>query len=256
MNPITQSGAQKLALGVERGIFKLRDRQNLEVILCPPFPYLSNAKGQMSNIAKLGAQNCHFEDSGAFTGEISAKMLEDLGCKYVIVGHSERRAMGEDDVLINKKIKVVLKNNMRPVLAVGEKTRDSFDKNGRWTGEVDATVGEQIRVALKGVSPAKARKVIVAYEPVWAISKGFGKPTHTPETDDVFAVKIFIQKILRQLYSPAVQKNIPIIYGGSTNSQNIVAFIRDGHMEGALVGGASLKAEEFVKMAEKVTALR
>lgn len=250
MNPDSLGEARKLALTVEKGISKFKNRKNIQIILCPPFPHLSIVKSQLSIVA-LGAQNCHFENLGAFTGEVSASMLKDIGCEYIIVGHSERRAMGEDDTIINRKIRAILKNKISPVLAVGEKTRESFNVHGRWTGEPDRAIREQIRVALNGISAANAKRLIIAYEPVWAIGTG-----NAAGADDVFSVRLFIQKILRELYSPAVQKSIPIIYGGSTSSKNIASFVRDAHMDGALVGGASLNAEEFIKMGEALKSLK
>jgi triosephosphate isomerase len=237
MNPTSQSEAKKLASDISRGAkFKVK---NIEVILCPPFTYLSDVKSQMSNVSYLGAQDVYFEDSGSYTGEVSPKMLKDVGCEYVIVGHSERRQyFSEDSVVINKKLKAILKNKMTPILAIGEKDRNG-EPNTAWY----EIVRRQLVEALDGASAAKAQKIMIAYEPVWAIGTGIAATA-----DDALTAKLLIQKTLTQLYSKSLAQKIPIIYGGSTDSKNIAQFVTDAQMDGALVGGSSLNAKEFLAM--------
>lgn len=237
MNPTTQAEAKKLVSDVLRGIKSLKAK-NVEVVFCPPFPYLP-----LFSSVHLGAQDVYFEDSGAYTGEVSPKMLKDLGCKYVIVGHSERRQyFGETSETINKKLKAVLKNKMTPILAIGEKDRDG-EPNTTWY----AIVKQQLTEALDGISAAKMQKIIIAYEPVWAIGTGVAATA-----DDALTAKLLIQKTLAQLYSKSLAQKVPVIYGGSTDSKNIAQFVQEAQMNGALVGGSSLKAKEFVQMAEAI----
>ncbi|MEX0869911.1 MAG: triose-phosphate isomerase [Candidatus Spechtbacterales bacterium] len=262
MNPVSEKEAKALAKGVATGIRKIKPKRT-EVVLCPPFPYIKSIMARPSAAIpasktglgtynppvrrspsvggkpnfSLGAQNCHYENSGAYTGETSPKMLEDMGCKYVIIGHSERRHyFKEDSEFINKKINAVFSSKMIPVLAVGEREGESVN-----------VVVEQLKESLRGISATRVKQLIIAYEPVWAI--GTGKAA---TVNDAMSARLLIQKTLSELYSRNTAESVPILYGGSTNSKNISSFIIDAGMNGALVGGSSLKAEEFVKMIEKL----
>lgn len=185
------------------------------VILCPPYTYLKKGENYI-----LGAQNCFYENKGAYTGEISPKMLKDLGCKYVIIGHSERRnILNETDLEINKKFKACLLNNLKPVLCIGEKLGEDRKE----------VLKKQLKEDLKGV---KDKNIIIAYEPVWAI--GTGK---TPTSDDILDSFNFIKKIIPES---------KVLYGGSVNSKNIQEIIQI--TDGVLVGGASVNKNEFLKM--------
>jgi len=249
MNPTTQKEAKKLMADIFRGLgllplkTKLHSglNPNLEVIICPPFSYLKSITHNLKSNFALGSQNCHYEDSGPFTGEVSPSMLKDLGVKYVIVGHSERREyFKEDNELINKKLKAVLRNNMTPILAVGEKSREG-------EGAI-REVQEQLGGALLGLKASDVKKIVFAYEPVWAISGG--DPNHkSADPNDVLGMRVYIKRVLLNLYNKKLAEAVPIIYGGSTNSQNIALFIEQAEMDGALPGTASLNAEEFIKMA-------
>jgi len=241
MNPTNTKEAKKLASDILRGVKKIKIK-NVEVIICPPFTYFAPIKLPNQKAMHLGAQNCHFEDGGAYTGEISPQMLRNLGCEYVIIGHSERRGyFGEDSKLINKKLKAVLKNKMTPILAIGEK-----EKEGQ--GSIQE-IKDQLTGALAGLKASEVKKIIFAYEPVWAISGG-DKSHKSAQPNDVLGMRIYIKKLLMDLYNKRLAENVPIIYGGSSNASNILGFMRDAEMDGALVGSASLDAEEFVKMAE------
>jgi len=217
MNPQNLQGAKLLFDSVANGIKNLK---NVEIVICPPFLYILNLKSQILNL-KLGAQDCFWEEKGAFTGEVSPKMLKDLGwCDYVILGHSERRKyLKETDEMINKKIKAALKSDLTPILCIENIS--------------------QLKKRTKDLLRKEQKKLIIAYEPVFAI--GTGKPC-TPEKAK--EMKTAIKKI--------IDKDIPIIYGGSVNSQNVTDYIKMAGFQGLLVGGASLDSEEFIKLAKNV----
>ena len=241
MNPETQEEAKKLASDISRRVKKLRAR-SVVVVICPPFPYLKSITYNLKSTIKLGAQDIFFEDSGAYTGEISPSMLRDAGVKYVIVGHSERRRfLNETNETINKKLKAVLKNKLVPILAIGENKKEG-------EGSVQE-IKDQLSSALKGLKASEVKKIIFVYEPVWAISGG-DKSHKAAEPNEVLGMKIFIKKILADLYNKRLAENIPIIYGGSSNASNIKGVVHDAEMDGALPGDASLDAEEFVKMVQ------
>ena len=168
-NPATSQEARHLFEAIEKGI---KGVKNAEVIICPPYTYLSSFK-----ILTLGAQNCHWEMKGAYTGEVSPLMLKDLGCQYVIIGHSERRKyFGESDEVINGKLKSVLKARLRPVLCVGEETRDAFglfSGEEKSVGEMSLVVQKQLEEGLKGISVGRIKDIVIAYDPLWAIGAGF-----------------------------------------------------------------------------------
>ncbi len=214
-----------------------------EIVLCPPFTCLSEVKELLINTRlKLGAQNCYYEQAGAFTGEISPEMLKEIGVEYVIVGHSERRHIfHETDEIVNKKVKAVLKNGMKPILCVGE-TREEREK-----GLTFCVVESQLRQGLAGVDKNDVRNVVIAYEPVWAIGTGIvAKPWQAQE------VQAFIRDILTKLYGKEVAKAIPILYGGSIKPENFFSLIIQEDIDGGLVGGASLD-HQFVELAKIVS---
>jgi triosephosphate isomerase len=222
---------------------EMRDRLNkvdsVEKVLCPPFISLAAVKELVAGSSvKIGAQNMHFEEEGAYTGEVSPMMLKDL-CEYVVLGHSERRQyFGETDEVINKKVKAALRASLNPILCIGEKLEEN--EQGR-TAEV---VTRQIKAALAEViSPLG---LVVAYEPVWAI--GTGKAA---SGEGANATIWFIRQLLAQLYGEEIAQAIRIQYGGSVNSANVVEFITQPEIDGALVGGASLKAGEFTSIVEQ-----
>ncbi|HTX72046.1 MAG TPA: triose-phosphate isomerase [Rectinemataceae bacterium] len=211
-----------------------------KLLVAPPFTALA----AVAEIVKgsrilLGAQNMGPEESGAHTGEVSVLMLKDLGVKAVILGHSERRhSYGEGDALINKKVLLALKHGIEPILCVGE----TLDE--REAGALESVIETQLRAGLAGVSPEAIATVTIAYEPVWAI--GTGK-TATPEDAD--AVHAYIRRLLSQLYGEATATKLCIQYGGSVKADNAAELMAKPNIDGALVGGASLKAESFVPIA-------
>ena len=233
-NPTSLNEAKKLFNLAKRGIKKIK---NVEVVICPPFSYLSLISSFLvpRSSFKLGAQNCFWEEKGAFTGEISPLMLKDLGCKYVIVGHSERRTLGETDEIINKKLKAVLKAKLTPILCIGETLKE------RKKGKTFKVLKTQLEKGLKNIRPflVPRSSFIIAYEPVWAI--GTGKPCGIEEAREA---RLFIKSTV---------KSIPILYGGSVTSKNGKDYVKEADFDGLLVGGASLEAKEFVKIIKSIS---
>ncbi len=219
--------------------FKLADVSDVEVVVCPPFTAIYSVyqflKG--SNI-KVGAQNCYFEKKGAFTGEVSPSMLKEAGCTYVILGHSERRQIfKESDELINRKIRAVLSEDMLPILCCGE-TLEEREKNV--TNDV---IKKQLTGGLKGFTEDEMLKMVVAYEPVWAI--GTGKTATKEQAQEVHK---FIRDLIAKLYSQKTADAVRIQYGGSVKPDNVSILMSEPDIDGALVGGAALEADSFVKL--------
>ena len=210
-----------------------------EVVICTPYTDLVTAveKTKGTNI-HVGAENVHFEKSGAFTGEISADMLVDLGVEYVIVGHSERRQyFAETDETVNKKVLKVLAEGLKPIVCVGESLQQ---KQTNITNEV---VCMQTKAALCGVSPAKVTDVVIAYEPIWAI--GTGKTATADQAEEVCGQ---IRKVIGEVYGEAVAEATTVQYGGSMNAKNCEELLSKKDVDGGLIGGASLVAEKFEKV--------
>ena len=206
------------------------------VVVCVPFTNLETvleaAKG--SNI-KVGAQNCHFEKSGAFTGEVSADMLVEMGVEYVVIGHSERRQyFGETDITVNKRTIAALEAGLNVILCVGEMLED------RELGITEELVAMQTKIALNGVDKADLAKVIIAYEPVWAI--GTGKTATAEQANEVCSV---IRNTVAKIYDQAAADAMTIQYGGSMNAKNAEELLAQPDVDGGLIGGASLKAPDF-----------
>ena len=212
---------------------------NREVIICPPFTSLTEVSNLLSGTKiELGAQNMHFENKGAFTGEISADMLKSIGCKYVILGHSERRNIfGETDELINRKIKQALISELTPIFCMGETLAQRED------GITNDVIKKQISEGMKGLSEEDVNKIIIAYEPIWAI--GTGK-TATP--DQAQEVHKFIRSLLRENFSENSSQNIPVLYGGSVKPDNAEDLLAKEDIDGALVGGACLDVDSFISI--------
>jgi triosephosphate isomerase len=217
-------------------------KSNVTVVLCPSHMALEEAaKVTRGTPVALGAQDTYWEDKGAFTGEISPKTLKELGCEFCIVGHSERRQyLGETHEMVNKKALALLRNGMTPIICVGETLEE------RNAGRRDAVVISQVRAALAGVQLVGSQRVIVAYEPRWVI--GTGKAV-SPE--DAAEMHHLILGSLQELFTPeVVDRQFSVIYGGAADSKNLAGFLAMDVIHGALVGGASLKPQEFASMAE------
>ena len=214
-----------------------------ELVLCPPAVYVELVGSTLSGGAgavALGAQNMHDKPSGAFTGEIAPPMLVDLGCRYVILGHSERRTLfGETDTIVNTKTKAALAAGLTPIVCVGETLEE------REAGRTANVVTSQVRGSLAGLSPADVEKVVIAYEPVWAI--GTGKVATPQQAQEVHAL---IRSLLGEIASPAVAAGVRIQYGGSVKPDNAADLAAQPDIDGALVGGASLKADDFLGIAK------
>ena len=210
-----------------------------EVILCVPYTDLFYAllTAQNTNI-KIGAQNMHFAESGAYTGEVSGKMLKSINVEYVIIGHSERRQyFNETDETVNKKVKAAFENGLKPIVCVGETLEQ------REAGKVEEIITNQTKLALDGLTNEQVENTIIAYEPIWAI--GTGKTATKEDAND--AVKA-IRKKIAEIYGQNVADGVIIQYGGSVKSSNAKELFSMSDIDGALVGGASLKADEFSKI--------
>jgi triosephosphate isomerase len=212
---------------------------DVDVVICPPFTALEGvAKAIDGSLIKLGAQNMHFEASGAFTGEVSAPMLRAIFTTHVILGHSERRTLfGETDELVNKKVLAAFKNQLRPILCVGESLAE------REAGATLKVVQTQTERGLEGVSKEQAVTLVVAYEPVWAI--GTGKVATTEQAQEVHA---FIRGLLTKHYGEAVAQKVRILYGGSMKPANAPELLAQKDIDGGLIGGASLEARSFTEL--------
>jgi len=220
---------------------------DVDVLVCPPFTALASVGGSLegSNI-KLGAQNMHFEASGAFTGEVSPPMLRDLFVTHVILGHSERRGLfGEDDALINQKVLAALKNQLRPVLCVGETLAE------REAGDTLKVVQAQLEAALEGVGNEQAPTVVLAYEPVWAI--GTGKVATSDQAQEVHA---FIRGLLTKIFGETIAQKMRILYGGSMKPANAAELLNQKDIDGGLIGGASLESRSFVDLVKAAAAAK
>jgi triosephosphate isomerase (TIM) len=226
---------------VEALLRDLGDTSDREVLVCPPFTALHALSPLLQETPiGLGAQNVFYEAQGAYTGEISPPMLRELGCAYAIVGHSERRQIfGEDDALVNRKLRAALAHGLRPILCVGEL------KPQRDAGQAESVVVAQVRAGLAQVEAASLTELVIAYEPVWAIGTG---DTATPA--DAQAMHATIRRTLAELYTPAAADQIRIQYGGSVKPDNVDELMTQPDIDGALVGGASLKAESFLRIVQ------
>jgi triosephosphate isomerase (TIM) len=221
------------ALAAEFG----EENASVGVLVCPPFPYLSAVGSAVSGSAvQLGAQNVYFEEPGAFTGEVASEMLLDVGCKWVIIGHSERRhVLGETDEVINKKVKVALSKGLDVILCVGELLSE---RNAKQT---EAVLERQMKLGLADIDAEDFKRIVIAYEPVWAIGTGV---TATPEQAE--GAHAYLRKWLENRYNAETAGQTTIQYGGSVKPDNAKELLGQPNVDGALVGGAALKPELFV----------
>jgi triosephosphate isomerase (TIM) len=249
----------------ENLVLEMRDRldriEGADKVICPPFVSLSAVEVILrATSIKLGAQNMYFEARGAYTGEISPPMLGDL-CEFVILGHSERRQyFGDTDEIVNKKVRAALANGLKPILCIGER----LDENE--AGRTETVLERQTRVALDGIQSSTVRQMaefrpcsdekatthlVIAYEPVWAIGTG-----RAASGKQAAATIGFVRKVLGTLWDDTIAEQVPILYGGSVTGANIAEFVSHSEIDGALVGGASLKAEEFISIARQTAELK
>lgn len=236
MNNNTEE-SESLILGLKSLV---KDVEDVEMIVAPPFTVLSIVSSILIGTEiKLAAQNMHYEESGAFTGEVSPSMLLDVGCEYVIIGHSERRMyFCETNDTVNKKINTALKNGLNPIVCVGESLAQ------RENGKAFDVIEEQLKEGLAGIDgAANADKIVIAYEPIWAI--GTGK---TATKEQAQEVHVFIRKKLAELFGSDAANSIRILYGGSVKPENVDELMSQEDIDGALVGGAALKADSFARL--------
>jgi len=232
---------------------ELKDRlpapsSTVELVVAPPFTALESVRTVLgpSSPIQLGAQNMFWEESGAYTGEVSAPMLKDLGCRYVILGHSERRTLfAEQSNSIQKKIRAALRHELRPILCIGESLAQ------RDNGSTDDVLTQQLRESLSGFTDEAMAGVIIAYEPIWAI--GTGK---SATTEQAVAAHRTIRRVLASTASPAIADCMRILYGGSVTPQNIESLLTSNQIDGALIGGACLHVDSFATIAKAASAAR
>ncbi|MBN2462443.1 MAG: triose-phosphate isomerase [Dehalococcoidia bacterium] len=229
---------------VQAMLTQLDSIDNVEKVLCPPFISLAAIKEIIKGTSiKLGAQNMYFEDKGAYTGEISPLMLVGI-CDFVILGHSERRQyFAETDDLINKKVKKALESGLKPILCVGESLEDNE------AGRTEQKITRQVNAGLSGINPTS--QLVIAYEPIWAI--GTGKAATGKQAN---ATINFVRNTLANIWNQETAKAVRILYGGSVTGSNIAEFIAEPDIDGALVGGASLKADDFVSIVSQTANLK
>ena len=235
----TATEAAALVTEIKRDVF---DVDNVDILVCPPFTALAVVGDVVrdSNVS-LGAQNMYFEDKGAYTGEISTAMLKDCGCTHVIIGHSERRTIfNESDETINKKVKKALEADLIPVLCIGEKLEE---REANKTFEV---ITNQLEGDLADIDSDNIKKIIIAYEPVWAI--GTGKTATSEQAQEAHA---FIRNLIKEKYDSVVADGIIILYGGSMKPANVEELVSQPDVDGGLIGGASLEAASFVELVKK-----
>ncbi len=240
MNPTTFDEAKRIFKSTKSAAEKLK---SVSVVLCPPFVYIPQLLNSRTESAvSVGAQDVYFEERGSFTGEISPLMLKDLGIKYVIVGHSEKRAKGQTDEMIAKKVAMLLEIGISPILCIGEETRSE-------DGAHLDFLKSQIKNSLNKVSKKNIGDLIVAYEPIWAIG---AKEAMKPE--DIYEMSIFIRKVLADLYGHDEAVATPVLYGGSVNFRNALEIFEKGQINGLLVGRESVNVAGFVELLKTIDA--
>ncbi|PIU01496.1 triose-phosphate isomerase [bacterium (Candidatus Torokbacteria) CG09_land_8_20_14_0_10_42_11] len=209
--------------------------EDAEVVVCPPFTHLSSIKTHLRKI-KLGAQDLFWEEAGAYTGEISPLTLREIGCSYVIIGHSERRQyLAETDKMANQKVKAALAHSLKPILCVGE------SKSEREHNQTLEIVEKQLNLALEGVSDFA--ELIIAYEPIWAVGSG-----ETPDPSDANNIARYLKQVIEKKYPKQNKESVRILYGGSVNGKNVHSFVSQEDLSGVLVGGESVDSDEFIKI--------
>lgn len=237
MNPESAEKAKEIFRGIKS---VAKDLKNIKVVICPPFVYLSDLEKINDGSITIGAQDVFWEKSGSFTGEISSNMLKKEGEGYVIVGHSERRELGETDEMVSKKIKTALQTGLRVILCIGEKVRDDH-------GEYLHFLRAQIINSLGKLSKRYLAKLVIAYEPVWAIGQA-----EAMKTGELHEMTIFIKKVLVEIYGQKAGISVPVLYGGSVNHNNALEIIKNGEVSGLLVGRESLNPKKFGELLKTV----
>lgn len=218
------------------------------IVICPSFTSLAKANALLNGKVKIGAQNMHWEEEGTFTGEVSPLQLKDLGCEYVILGHSERRwKMMESNDMVSFKVGVALKNGLKPIICIGEKREE------RAKGETNSFLENQLKSALERVEGSDLENIVITYEPVWAIGRGDTDPLNAASPKDVAKIKDLVHSILDQIYGEDSEEKVRFLYGGSVDASNVSDFTSIDGVDGVLVGGASLQADDLIGIIKKVS---
>ncbi len=237
MNPENTKKALEIFTGIEKGLTKAKiNPKKVKAIICPSYIHIAPLKAKAKGKVLLGAQNVYFAEKGSYTGEVAPAMLKDLGVSYVIIGHSERRKMGETDESVNKKVLLTLASKMTPIICIGETTRDD-------DGAYLTVIKDQVLKALNGVAKEKLGSVIIAYEPVWAIGATVAMNAH-----DVHQMMIFIKKVLVDFYKTKTIGSTPVLYGGAVDPTNAHGILTEGEADGLLIGRQSLEAKSFLEI--------
>lgn len=240
MNPQSKKEAEAIFSGISKGIKNIK---NTDIVICPPYPFLFIKEKIKNKKIILGAQDVSFEKEGSYTGEVSSSMLKNLGVEYVIVGHSEKRRIGDTNSIINKKINATLKSKMTPVFCVGENKRDI---NGFYL----SFIKQQLEEGLAGILKPQMKNIVIAYEPVWAIGSG---SIRVAIPSEFIEIRIYIKKIIADLFDIKTANSVRIIYGGSVNPLNAESFIKEGGADGILVGRDSLSPKKFCSIINLVS---
>ncbi len=241
MHPGNTKEAQALWGATKRALARAR---KTTAIVCAPFVYLQPLAKTRSTTALLGAQDVSVYEGGSHTGEISAQMLKEFRIRHVIVGHSERRELGETDGMIARKVKLALQSGLQPIVCIGERERS---QHGEHLGELE----DQMTRSLAGVGRAQAKQLFIAYEPLWAIGKSY---KYAMQPHEIHETSIFIRKILTKMFGRAVASTIPVLYGGAVEEANIAQVVRQGDVSGVLVGRASLDGKSVSHMVKALEA--
>lgn len=236
MNPVTISEAKKIASSVKRAVSRIK---KTEVLICPPYVYLDSLKNVPGKNIFLGTQDIFYESVGSFTGQISPMQVKQFGASYVILGHSEKRKLGDTDEMINKKVINSINSGLKTIICIGENSRDVH-------GEYLSFIKKQIISSLRDVSKKNVDSIVIAYEPIWAIG---GK--EAMNSQDIHEMSIFIRKILREIYG-MLGDDIKILYGGSVTFENAKSIIVDGFVHGLLIGRESLNYKNFVELIKDI----
>ncbi|MBU1557542.1 triose-phosphate isomerase [Patescibacteria group bacterium] len=238
MNPVSTKEAKKLFLGIKITASKLK---NVQTVVCPPFVYLNELVSEYKgHRIAIGAQDSFSENAGSFTGMVSPKMLKNSGVEYVIIGHSERRALGEDNKMINEKTKASIKSGLKVILCVGERSRDE-------QGKQFSFIKKELVESLDGIAKGSLKNIFVAYEPIWAISNN--SKNKAMSSNDIHEMTIFIKKVLTDKFGVGM-KIAGVLYGGSAGPLNTKDILENGNADGLLVGRSSLDAKKFNRILE------
>ena len=237
LNPGTNVEAKTLFADIRK---KIPKDNTATVVVAPPFLFIPELAKTVNEKVLLGAQDVFYEERGALTGEIGAGMLASFGVSHIIIGHSERRHLGETDDQVSKKIHAVLKRRLTPVVCIGERTRDN-------QGQFFNAIAAQIKALTQGLTAMQLQKVVIAYEPIWAIGTGA-----TATAENVKEMQLFIVSTLTKLFDRKVAEKVRLVYGGSVKASNAKELYEQGGMNGFLVGGASLRAAEFIAIIKAV----